>query len=222
MNTHELSKRGYIASAPAAIYFKSRRWGHYQQSVLCKAKAYLGFDSRGRLQMSFVGNTHSESVKIVVSKYNLLQLILFHLTLRPIQKSSKQMDIWTGGEILKRNGIASIDMDKMNLDEINCEVQKVRTLLEEFIQSVANKKDQEVAQVQFIRLVEAQYKVSVLKEIEDTRRLLEALQPQKEARKKEARKKETMDKNQLQIIESESSKYLHYVSGTWKKTKTKK
>ncbi|WP_048040113.1 hypothetical protein [Methanosarcina mazei] len=217
MNASELSKRGYVASAPAAIYFKSRRGRHYQQSVLCKAKAYLGFDSRGRLQMSFVGNTHSESVKIVVSKYNLLQLILFHLTLRPIQKSSKQTQIWTGREILKRNGIASIDLDKMNLDEINCEVQRVRTLLEEFIQSVANKKEQEVAQAQFIRLVEAQYKVSVLQEIEDTRRLLEALQPQKEARKKE-----TMDKNQLQIIESESNKNLHYLSGTWKKTKKKK
>ncbi|KKG70993.1 hypothetical protein [Methanosarcina mazei] len=215
MNASELSKRGYVASTPAAIYFKSKRGGHYQQSVLCKAKAYLGFDSRGRIQMSFVGNTHSENVKIVVSKYNLLQLILFHLTLKPIQKGSKQTEMWTGQSALKRNGIVPIDLDKMDLDEINCEVQRVRTLLEEVLQSAADKKDQEVAQAQFIKLIEAQYKVSVLKEIEDSKRLLEALQPQKESRKKE-----TMDK--MQINESESSKHLHYLSGTWKKTKKKR
>jgi hypothetical protein len=215
MNTFELPERGYVFSAPAAIYFKKRGEKKYQSSVLCRAKAFLGFNSAGKLQVSFVGNTFEQDIKIVVSKWNLLQLILYHLSLRPIKKSSKQTEIWEGRAILKRNGILPVDLEGKDLDGIKEEYQRVKTLLEEFLPE-ANKNDQEIAQAQFLKLLEAQYKISVLTEIERTRKLLETLNPQKEARKKE-----TMDKN-LQIInESESSKYLHRLSGTWNQ-KTKK
>jgi len=215
MNASELPERGYVFSAPAAIYFKNRRDKKYQSSMTCKAKAFLGFDSVGKLHVSFVGNTHQENIKIVVSKWNLLQLILCHLSLRPIQRSSKQTEIWKGREVLKRNGILPVDLEGKDLDGIKEEYQRVKTLLEEFL-PIANKKDQELAQKQFLELLKAQYKISVLTEIEKTQELIEILNP-----RKEARKKETMDQN-LQIInESESSEYLHRISGTWKPKKKK-
>lgn len=210
MSTSELPERGYVFSAPAAIYFKNRRDKKYQRSMTCKAKAFLGFDSAGKLQVSFVGNTHQESIKIVVSKWNLLQLILYHLSLRPIKKSSKQTEIWEGREVLKRNGIFPVDLEGKDLEGIKEEYHRVKTLLEEFLPK-ANKKDQEIAQAQFLRLLEAQYKISVLTEIERTWKLLETFN----VKAKEG-KKEKIDQEILLSDVSESHKNLHYLSGKWK------
>ena len=217
MRTSESPGRGYIFSAPAAIYFKKRGEKRYQSSLLCHAKAFLGFNSAGKLQVSFVGNTFEQDIKIVVSKWNLLQLILCHLSLRPIQRSFKQTEVWEGREVLKRNGILPVDLEGKDLDGITDEYHRIRTLLEEFLPE-ANKKDQEIAQKQFLKLLEAQYKISVLTEIERTWKVLETLNPQKEARKKE-----NTDQNLQFTNESEGSKSLHYLSGTWKpKQKIKK
>lgn len=210
MSTSELSKRGYIFSAPAAIYFKKRGQKKYQSSILCKAKAYMGYTSAGKIQISFVGNTFDQDIKIVVSKWNLLQLILYHLSLRPIKKSSKQTEIWEGREVLKRNGIFPVDLEGKDLEVIKEEYHRVKTLLEEFLLK-ANKKDQEIAQAQFLRLLEAQYKISVLTEIERTWKLLETFNV-----KAKTGKKEKTDQNMLLSDVSESHKNLHYLSGKWK------
>lgn len=217
MNTSELPERGYVFSAPAAIYFKNRREKKYQSSMLCKAKAYLGFNSAGKLQINFVGNTHQESVKIVVSKYNLFRMILFHLCLRPIQKSSKQTDLWEGEEVLKRKGIIPVDLEEeKSLDAIKEEYYRVKTLLEELLPT-ANEKDQKLAYAQFLKLLEAQHKISVLTEIERTRQLLESFNVQTKTSKKRY-----ADQSPTLPEVSENYKNLYYMSGKWKQRQKEK
>ncbi|MCC4771278.1 hypothetical protein FXV91_14235 [Methanosarcina sp. DH2] len=210
MNSSEFPQRGYLLAAPASISFKKKGGKKYQSSLTCKAKAYLGFNKAGKIIFSVVGSTNDENIKITVSKYYLLQMLMCHLCLRPIQKGSQQ-NLWDYKGILKKNGVVPIDLEGKSLDEIKDEYQQVKSLLEEFL-SVASLKDQEKAKKQYENLIEAKYKIDVLTEIERSQKILDLMNPPKEIRKKE------INKLSLHFTkESEADEPLHYLSGTWRK-----
>ncbi|KKG16011.1 hypothetical protein EO98_04750 [Methanosarcina sp. 2.H.T.1A.6] len=203
-------------AAPASISFKKKGGKKYQSSIICKAKAYLGFNRAGKLMINFTGCTHTEDIRIVVSKFYLLEMLKFNLAIRPIKKS-KQDNLWVGKETLKKNGVVPFDLEGKSLDEIRDEYQIVRGLLEEFLPTTSEK-DKEVAQKQFESLVETQLKIEVLSEIERSRKLLERMNPPRDTRKKEIVKQKLPSIEGLQIDEG-----LHYLSGTWtEKQKRKK
>ena len=103
-----------------------------------------------------------------------------------------------------------------SLDAIKEEYYRVKTLLEEFLPT-ANEKDQKLAYAQFLKLLEAQHKISVLTEIERTRQLLESFNVQTKTSKKRY-----ADQSPTLPEVSENYKNLHYMSGKWKQRQKEK
>ena len=112
---HDLHpKTSSFLTAPASVSLKKRGGNRFTRDVNCKAYTHMGYDSLGRIYFYITGNTHREDLRIIVSKIAILQMLKFHLTLRPIRKPNGHK-LWLNERQLSKAEIEKIDLEFHNI-----------------------------------------------------------------------------------------------------------
>ncbi|AKB26291.1 hypothetical protein MSMTP_2822 [Methanosarcina sp. MTP4] len=204
-------------TAPASISFKKRgETTGYQSSVNCKGYAHLGFDKKGRIYFSVIGSTYNDDFRVVVSKWHLLQMLKFHLTLRPIRKVNDSK-LWLNERQLSRSEMDKIDLESISFKELSEAHEEVKEKLEIYI-TRASPEGKKKAERQLQELVELQCKIEVLAGIEKTREIL-VQDSKSEIKKGKGQQKEQKLPELPKLPEYPE---LMEITGKWKRREKKK
>ncbi|MGE5473729.1 MAG: hypothetical protein ACM3UU_05865 [Ignavibacteriales bacterium] len=158
-------------TAPASLAFKKIGAKKFTRSVNCKATAHLGFDRKGRIYFYITGNTHRDNFRIIVSKWSLLQMLKFHLTLRPIRKQTGHK-VWLNERQLSKAEIEKVNMESITFKELSEEYKEIKDKLERRIQT-ASPENKRKAEWQLQEMIELQCKIDVLAGIEKSKKFLD-------------------------------------------------
>jgi hypothetical protein len=196
-------------TAPASLAFKKIGTKKFTRSVNCKAKVNLGFDRKGRIYFYITGNTYRENFRIIASKWSLLQMLKFHLTLRPIRKPDGHK-VWLNERQLSKAEIEKVNMESITFKELSEEYKEIKDKLERYIQKTSPE-NRKKAERQLQEIVELQCKIDVLAGIEKSREILQL---------KAGRNQKTPDKN-IKLNLPELPKLPQYpelmeITGKWK------
>lgn len=210
------SKGDNFLTAPASISFKRRGEKGYISNVNCKGYAHLGFDKKGRIFFSVIGNTYNDDFRVVVSKWHLLQMLKFHLALKPIRKVNDSK-LWLNERQLSKNDMKKIDLESITFKELSEAHEEVKVKLESYI-TRASPEGKRKAERQLQELVELQCKIDVLAGIEKTREILEQ-DSKSEIKKGKGQQKE---KKLPELPKLPEYPELMEITGKWKRREKKK
>jgi len=156
-----VTKTKYLLRVPAAAQIKRHTERRYHP-VRGKTYAYLGFDSLKNLRVHICINTTTESTKITLSKWNLLQILKLSLLLRPIDKP-KNTKIW-GFDGHMDEFLEDVGNINFSAEDLRKRLIKAKVDLQVFM--AMNPRRKKEAEMQLEEILHMQRRIEALSEVE--------------------------------------------------------
>lgn len=171
----------YLSKCPAAVLEKQYNKKFKTCSFLNSSSyAYMEIDSQGRMKFNIKMHDHKKALVILVSKAHLFEMLLQHLTFRPIYPYYDQQDrgfdhIWTYDQKYQKlsdgSGLKQFpDIDKMTPIEIGDYHRDAVQHLAKYIPQVSGVQKAR-AERQMQKLLDRQWKIDILYEAEKAKRI---------------------------------------------------
>lgn len=180
----------YIAKAPIGVNVKRYTPPHRQNSRTHTKRtheqfsvyihdqhrhgyAYLTIDKLGKIYfvITIKDNAKKNWIKVGISKWYLYEMLLYHLTLRPIIppdiETKTNTELWLDKH---RNKNKIKDLDNLNWEQVQKDYGNAMVRVKDVV-SVSTGKSKEKADAQLRKLIEYESKITMLKFIDDCKNM---------------------------------------------------
>lgn len=154
-------KYKYLAKAPIEIQRRPKNSNRYSHSYLDKGAVYLAMSRDRRLWIHIIFHNSKDSVKVVVSKWYLLQLLLCHLSFKPILPMPKKK-LWFNTRVRE---IKPLDLDKLDPVEVQKDYYEALQHMREVIPYMSGEA-KEKAQKQLENLLNREWQIDLIRRIQ--------------------------------------------------------